>query len=106
MGKYVLVYTGGNPPANEAEGQAVMKAWMDWFGSLGAAVVDPGNPFGPAARRIASNGQVSNAPNGVPATGYSILEADSLDAATVMAKNCPQLRSGGEVTVYETFNAM
>jgi hypothetical protein len=106
MSKYVLVYTGGSQPASEAEGQVVMKAWIDWFTALGQAVVDAGNPFGPAARRISSNGQVSNTPDGVPATGYSIVEADSLDAATAMAKSCPQLKSGGEIIVYETFNVM
>jgi hypothetical protein len=106
MSKYVLVYTGGSQPASEAEGQAVMKAWIDWFTSLGKAVVDAGNPFNGEARRIRSNGQVSNAPDGVPATGYSIIEADSLDVATAMAKSSPQLKSGGEVIVYETFNVM
>jgi len=106
MANFVLLYTGGNTPQSEAEGAAIMKAWMDWFGSLGSAVVDGGNPFTPIAKSIASNGTVSDGPVGTLATGYSILKADSLDAAVQMAKGCPQLQSGGQISVYETFPAM
>jgi hypothetical protein len=38
---------------------------------------------------------------GTPATGYSILTADSLNAATEIARGCPLLKSGGKITVYE-----
>jgi hypothetical protein len=40
------------------------------------------------------------------ATGYSILKADSLDAAVEMARSCPVLQGGGQITVYETFQVM
>ena len=40
------------------------------------------------------------------ATGYSILKADSLNAATDLAKGCPVLLSGGKITVYEITPAM
>ena len=39
-------------------------------------------------------------------TGYSILDADSLDAAVEMAKDCPHLAAGGTVTVHATFEVM
>ena len=104
MANYLLVYHGGGAPSDPAEGEKVMKAWMDWFGGLGAAVVDGGNPAG-AAKVVASNGSVSDGgPSGI--TGYSVLAADNLDAAAKMAKGCPILASGGSVEVVETFNAM
>lgn len=104
MANYVLVYKGGNQPASEEEGQAVMAAWMAWFGGLGAAVVNPGNPFGPSAA-IAADGTVSDSgPSGL--TGYTVVSADSLSAATEMAKGCPQLTSGGSIEIYETFEIM
>ena len=106
MAKYVLLFTGGGMPETEAEKTAVMKAWADWYTALGTAVADPGNPFGPAAKNLASNGTVSDGPVGVMATGYTILSADSLDQAAELAKGCPHLRSGGTVTVYETFDVM
>jgi hypothetical protein len=39
-------------------------------------------------------------------TGYSIIEADSLDAAVELVKGCPILQSGGSVEVGETFDVM
>lgn len=106
MAKFLLLYEGGGMPESEAEGKAVMAAWMAWFGRLGAAVVDGGNPIGPAARSIAPDGRVSEARAGSTPTGYSILEADSLDRAVEMAKGCPHLSAGGTVVVTETFPAM
>jgi hypothetical protein len=44
--------------------------------------------------------------SGTPFTGYTILQADSLDAATGLAKNSPVLQGGGSVTVYEAFDVM
>ena len=45
MAKYLLVYHGGGPMEEDAAAQAaVMEAWGAWFGQLGAAVVDGGNP--------------------------------------------------------------
>ena len=106
MAKYVLVYMGGGMPETEAETAAVMKAWTDWYTSLGEAVVDPGNPFSPQVKSVAYNGSVSDGPVGPKATGYTILQADSLDSAVGMAKNCPVLEGGASISVYETFNVM
>jgi hypothetical protein len=38
---------------------------------------------------------------GGKATGYSIVEADSLESATRLAKGSPILHDGGSVEVYE-----
>lgn len=105
MAKYVLAYSGGRGmPATEEEQQAVMAAWGAWLGGLGEALVDAGNPFGPSAA-IGADGSVSDAgPSGL--TGYSVLTADSLAAATERAKGCPVLAAGGSVEVYETFEVM
>ena len=89
MANYVLIYEGGGMPASDAEQAAVMQAWEQWFARLGSAVVDQGNPFTPAAKRIASNGRVSEVGGNPMATGYSIIRADSLDAAVELAKSCP-----------------
>jgi hypothetical protein len=34
-------------------------------------------------------------------TGYSVVSADTLDAAVELAKGCPVLEIGGTVDVYE-----
>ena len=104
MANYVLLYKGGGVPATEEEQQQVMAAWANWYQQLGQAVVDGGNPFGPS-RSVVTDGTASdNAPSGM--TGYSIVQADTLDAATEMARTCPVIASGGAVEVYETFQVM
>jgi hypothetical protein len=77
-----------------------MEAWMGWFGSLGASVLDAGNPFG-ASKAVAADGGVQDG-GAAALTGYSILDAASLDDAVTRAKGCPVLASGGSVDVYET----
>ena len=106
MTNFVLLYSGGKMPATEAEQQTVMKAWEAWAGKLGDAVVSLGDPFTPMAKTIAPDGKVSDGPVGTIASGYSVIKANSLDAAVAMAKGCPVLQGGAKITVYETFNVM
>jgi hypothetical protein len=106
MANFVLLYSGGSMPESEAQQAAVLQAWGAWYDRLGSAVVDGGNPFTPVAKSIASDGTVRDGPVGTMATGYTILAADSLDAAVDMAKSCPVLQGGGQISVYETFNVM
>ncbi|UCD98296.1 MAG: hypothetical protein JSV42_15275 [Chloroflexota bacterium] len=103
MAKYLLLYVGGGMPETEEETAQVMRAWEDWYGKLGAAVVDPGYPFTPAAKSVSSTGAVSDGPAGTMATGYTILEAGSLDEAANMAQSCPVLQGGADVSIFETF---
>ena len=103
MAKYLLVYHGGGAMADTPEAQAAaMESWMTWFGGLGAAVADGGNPVGRAVTVNAGGSVEGGGTN--PATGYSVLSADSMDAALVMAKGCPIIASGGSVEVCETFD--
>jgi hypothetical protein len=106
MANFVLLFSGGSMPASEAEQAAVLQAWGAWYGKLGSAVVDGGNPFTAKAKSIASNGTVSDGPVGTMASGYTIIKADSLEAAAGMAKDCPVLQSGGQISVYETYQVM
>lgn len=106
MANYLLLYHGGKMPESEAEQKAVLEDWTAWYTKLGGAMVDPGNPFTPMAKSIASDGNVSDGPAGSMASGYTVIKADSLDAAAGMAKSCPVLKSGAQISVFETFNVM
>ena len=106
MAKFLLLYIGGTSPQTEAEQAQVMQDWTDWFTKLGEAVVDGGEPFTPVSKSLTSSGAVSDGPIGAMATGYSVVTADALDAAVSIAKGCPHLKSGGQITVYETFPVM
>jgi hypothetical protein len=106
MTNFLVLYSGGSMPQNDAEQKAIMKDWETWFGKLGTNLIDGGNPFTPAAKNISSDGKVSDGPIGGMASGYSVIKADSLDAAVALARSCPVLKGGARITVYETFNAM
>jgi hypothetical protein len=98
MSKFVFVYSGGSMAQTPEEQQAVMQAWTEWFGTLGDAVVEAGNPFG--ASSSVSGAGVTH-PGTLGATGYSVVTAASLDDATGLAKGCPIIQAGGAVDVCE-----
>ena len=106
MANYLLLYSGGQMPATDAERKSVTDAWMAWFGQIGSALVDGGNPTTPNAKTIASDKTVSNGVPGWMPSGYSIIKADSLDKAVELAKGCPVLMGGAKISVLETFQAM
>jgi hypothetical protein len=106
MANYLLLYSGGSMPESEAERAAVMQAWTNWFGQLGSALVDPGNPTTGQVKTIASDGTVSEGSELDMASGYSVIKADSLDDAVTKAKGCPVLQGGASIVVLETFNVM
>ncbi len=98
MGKYVLAYTGGSMAETPEAQEAAMKAWMGWFGTLGSAVIDAGNPFG-VSTAVTGNGKTGATKTGI--TGYSVVEADNLELAAKLANGCPVIDSGGTVEVFE-----
>lgn len=104
--KYLLVYYGGSMPETPAAQARVMKQWTSWFSRLGPAVVDGGHHFSGAVNKVRPDGTVARGPVGQRASGYSIIEAPSLEAATKMARGCPVINSGAQIAVYETFNAV
>ncbi len=96
----MFAYSGGNGVASdEAERDAQMAKWGQWFGQLGSAVVDGGVPTG-IAKTVSSGGSVSDG-GSRSLTGYSIVSAENLDSAVELAKGCPVLEAGGAVDVYE-----
>ena len=103
MSKFLLTYHGGSMADTPEAQEAAMAAWGGWFGSLGAAVVDGGNPVG-ASATVAPDGSVSDGGGANPATGYSLLDAADLGAAIELAKGCPVLAAGGSVEVSEALD--
>ena len=97
MSDYVLAYHGGSKPESPEEGAKHMANWKAWVSDLGDAVVNPGTPLGKS--RIVSSGGVSDDSGADPMSGFSIVKADSMDAALEMAKTCPFLELGGTIEV-------
>ena len=102
MAKYLFVYHGGKKPESEEEVTRVMNAWGQWMESMGGDVVDGGNPVGMST--TVSSDNVVNDGGANPASGYSLIEASSLDDAVAKAKGCPILTSGGSVELAEAFD--
>jgi hypothetical protein len=100
MAKYLFVYHGaaGPMPTDPAEIKAIHDAWGGWFGSLGAAVIDGGNPVGKSST-VKADGGLAAGGGANPASGYSLIEAASLDDAHKKAKGCPVLKHGGTIEI-------
>lgn len=77
----------------------MMDAWGGWAGMLGAKLVDMGCPFMPGAK--VTDGKTSDdSPEML--TGYSVVNADSMEEALGFAKMNPVLSMPGtEVHVFE-----
>ncbi|KUJ78961.1 YciI family protein [Ruegeria profundi] len=100
MPQYLFVYHGGTTPTDPAEIDATMAAWGTWFQNMGDALDIPGNPVG-QSYTVSSGGVVDNG-GANPASGFTVIKADSIDAATEMAKGCPMVINGsGSVEVAE-----
>ena len=80
-----------------------MQAWTDWFGTIGSALVDGGNPAS-RTKSIAATARSATTPSGP--SGYTIIKAGSIDEAVGIAKGCPVLQGGASIQVVETFEAM
>ncbi len=100
MPKYLLVYHGapGPLPSTQEEIDKVMAAWGEWFETMGDAVVDGGNPVGKSIT-VHPGGKVTADGGPDPATGYSIISADTAEQAAELAKGCPHLADGGTIEI-------
>ncbi len=99
MKNYVLIYynNGTQEGVSPEESKA---AWGAWFGSIGDKMVDAGNPFNSGAKVVEKSG-ISTIKKW-PATGYTIVKANTIEEASDLAKNCPVLdEPDGAVRVYE-----
>src|ERR1700730_15173905 len=93
MTKYIYLYRGPAPPMDQFTAEQAaeqMQAWGEWMGRVGSALADGGAPFG--ARLAGRDDGTNPAPS--DQNGYTIVEADSLDAARALADGHPFLSEG------------
>jgi hypothetical protein len=103
MAKYLFVYHGGESPEGEEAVKELMDDWGAWFGTLGTAVIDGGNPVGPSIT-VQPDGSIADNGGANPASGYSLIEAADIDDAIEKARGCPILTSRGSIEVAEAFD--
>ncbi|MFD3191607.1 hypothetical protein ACFMPD_15210 [Sedimentitalea sp. HM32M-2] len=100
MPEFIFAYHGGKTPESPEEGEKVMAAWQAWMGGMGAALVQPGAPVG-LSKTVSAAG-VAEDGGANPLSGYSVVSAADIAAATEMAKGCPMVVDGsGSVEVAE-----
>ena len=92
MPNYIFAYHGGKMPESPEEVEKLMAKWKAWMGGLGDALVNPGNPVG-MSKTVSADG-VTDDGGSNPLSGFSIVEADSMDGALEMAKGSPHLETG------------
>ena len=59
-----------------------------------------------ASKSITSDGVSDGVVGSPPATGYTVISAESLDDAVAKAMSHPHIKHGGEVSVHETIQVM
>jgi hypothetical protein len=107
MAKFLFVYRGsGEAEAKMTpdEMQQLMQKWSQWIHEAMAKgwMIAPGDALTLEGRVVNAKKVVTDGPF-VEAKeivgGYSIVQADSIDAAAELAKGCPGLLTGGNVEV-------
>jgi hypothetical protein len=100
MAKFLITYHGGGEmPADQAQREQMMSAFMTWAASVGDSMIDPGAPLGPA--KLVSGDGVSDDKEGLVG-GYTLLTADSLDDAVEKVRNHPFVSRGGTLRIAES----
>jgi len=99
MTQYLIVYLGGDQPSSPEEGKQHFSKYMAWLSSLGDSAVSPANPLKNTST-VNTDGTVTDG-GATKMSGYTIIEADSMEAALTIAKACPFLDIGGSLEVSE-----
>ena len=72
---------------------------MQWLDGLGDSAISPANPL-TKTQTVNPDGSVTTG-GSAAMSGFTILEAESIDAALVAARSCPFLETGGSLEVSE-----
>jgi hypothetical protein len=99
MPQFVITYLGGDQPSSPEEGKQHMAKYMEWLSSLGDSAVSPANPF-KDTHTVKPDG-TATAGSTTTMSGYTIIKADSMEAALEIVKGCPFLDIGGSLEVSE-----
>ena len=112
MTKYMYLFRGGDArraALSPEQMQEHMEIWKKWMGGLAESgtLVD-GLPLGSEGKQLSEGGDVVTdgpyAEGKEVVGGYLIVNADSLDQAAEIAKECPIFEHDGHVEVREIMN--
>lgn len=88
MKKFIFIYYNGEGDSSVSM-EKITEDWGKWFGQIGDKLVDGGAPLASGGMSV-TGGEVSEIPADMwPATGYSLVNAESMEDAVEIAKGCP-----------------
>ncbi|MEH6578576.1 MAG: YciI family protein [Amphritea sp.] len=99
MPQFIIVYLGGEQPSSPEEGKQHFAKYKEWLSSLGDSAVSPANPL-KHTNTVNPDGTVTHGGTTLM-SGYTVIDAESMDAALAIAKACPFLEIGGSLEVSE-----
>ena len=99
MARFVFVYLGGTQPSSPEEARKHFDKYMEWLASLGESVLSPMLPLKDTHTVSTADGIREG--GGSAMSGFTIIEADSMQAALAIAEACPFLEIGGSLEVSE-----
>ena len=92
MNRYMLLHFGFEMPTPE-----IMEKWKAWFGTVADRTLENGGFHG-AAREISNEGSKELVMDADCITGYTIINAESIEEAEKLAQDNPFIKS---IRVYE-----
>ncbi len=99
MPEFMITYLGGDQPDTSEDGKKHFAKYKKWLDSLEDKAVSPANPL-KNTRTVHADGKVTNG-GSTSMSGYTIIEAKSMDEALSIAKSCPFLDINGWLEVSE-----
>ena len=106
MAKFLFVYRNNVEAMSEQPSpedmQQAMCAWKEWFEKLGDVIIDGGDGLLPAGKQVRSGGTETDGPlieASEFVSGFTVIQADTIEQAAQHAKGCPILARGGSVEV-------
>ncbi len=96
MAKFLVTYHGVPALTDATIATQTREAVAAWTAATGSAVVDPGAPVRALTQLASSEPQRRS-----DIDGYSVIEADSIEAASDLLRSHPLLASGGTLQINE-----
>jgi hypothetical protein len=107
MANFLFVYRGGADAEAKMTPEEMQQNTQKWVAWVAAAMsegwmLNAGDALTPEGRLVSAHNIVTDGPfveSKEIVGGYSIVQAENIDAAAELAKGCPGLRYGGKVEV-------
>lgn len=97
MAKFMITYLAGDQPDTAEQGQQHFAKYQAWLKSHASAMISPANPLKNTCL-IQADGSVSQQSE-TGMSGFTLIEADSIEIALEIAQACPFLEINGRLEV-------